>query len=104
MRRVLHCCVILAGSVAAASAGAITYANDPTGDSIDFAGGVSANGGSITTYTFDGLAAGALNPNAYAGLTLNATGAFTTISYGTGPGQSNTTATPHSTGEGSHPA
>jgi hypothetical protein len=104
MKRVVHCCLILAASVAAASANAITYANDPTGNSIDFAEGVSANGGSITTYTFDDLVTGTLNPDAYAGLTLNATGAFTTISYGTGPEQSNTTTAPLSDGEGSHPA
>ncbi len=107
MRLVLPCCTIIACSIAAANAGTITYASDPTGDSSDFAAGVIANGGSvgsIKTYTFNGLPVGPLNPSAYAGLTLNATGAFAVISFGTGPGQSNTTAAPLSTGEGSHSA
>ncbi|MDR3717228.1 MAG: hypothetical protein P4K98_00400, partial [Bryobacteraceae bacterium] len=94
----------LALSFCAARAGVIIYSADITGNSTDFNGGVAANGGSTATYTFDDLSVGTLGTSAYlgAGLTLNATGSFTTIQYGEGPADGNTFSTPVSTGEGLH--
>lgn len=103
MKRVLRSCVILAGSIAVASAGVITYANNPTGNSVDFAAEASTLGWSVTSSIFEGMS-GALNPNVFAGMTLIGTGAFTTITVGDGPNDGNIYSTPISTGEGSHAA
>jgi hypothetical protein len=100
----LGAAALCASGATALDAGVITYAGNPTGNSTDFAAGVAGIAGTITTYTFDTLATGTLASNAYAGLTLNATGEFTTISNGAGPGQSNVSSSPVSPGEGAHPA
>jgi hypothetical protein len=100
----LGAAALCASGATALDAGVITYAGNPTGNSTDFATGVAGIAGTITTYTFDTLATGALASNAYAGLTLNATGEFTTISNGAGPGQSNISSPPVSPGEGVHSA
>jgi hypothetical protein len=103
IKRVLRSCMILAGSIAAASAGVITYANNPTGNSVDFSTEASSLGYSVATSNFEGMS-GALNPNVFAGMTLIGTGAFTTITVGEGPNDGNVGSTPISTGEGSHAA
>lgn len=104
-----QCGFLLLASVLspAIHAGVITYVNDVTGNSVDFANGVSSNaGGAISTLTFDTLAVGSLDPNAYAGLgiTMNGVGSFSSVNSGAGPQQGNTTSTPTSPGEGPHAA
>ena len=80
-----------------------TYANNPTGNSTDFATGVAGILGSISTYTFDTLPTGVLSPSAYPGLTLAATGEFNNVVNGEGPADGNSFSTPLSPGEGLHP-
>ena len=83
------------------------YVNNPTGDSTDFATGISALGGSLTTLDVSTLASGPLNPAAFLGsngVTLTGTGNFTNVSAGPGPGQGNVSSGPLSPGEGPHPA
>ena len=88
-----------------ARAGTITgYVNDPTGDSIDFGGGLAALGGSVTTLNVGSLSTGALNPSAFAGVTLAGTGSFNTVTFGVGPSNGNTVTPPLSNGEGPHAA
>jgi hypothetical protein len=60
MKRVLRACMILAGSIAVASAGVITYANNPTGNSVDFNTEAGALGSSAAYSWFEGMS-GALN-------------------------------------------
>jgi len=93
--------VVAALAAQGAFAGVTTFANNPSGNSVDFANAVAGGGGSITTLTFDDQALGALNPNAYAGVTLNGVN-FNQIVNGAGPGQGNTSAPPLSSGEGLH--
>jgi hypothetical protein len=98
---------VLSPAIHSLHASVITYVNNLTGNSVDFAAGVSSNGGgAITTLTFDTLTVGPLSPNAYSGLgiTMNATNAFSTVTFGTGPGQGNTSTGPVSPGEGPHAA
>jgi hypothetical protein len=102
-KRIFRSCLILAGSIAAASAGVITYANNPTRNSVDFTTEASSLGYSVASSNFEGMS-GALNSNVFPGMALIGTGSFTTITVGEGPGQGNTYETPLSTGEGSHAA
>jgi hypothetical protein len=103
LKHMLRSCMILAGSIAAARAGVITYANNPTGNSVDFNTAASVLGSSANYSNFEGMS-GALNSNVFLGMTLTGTGSFTTITVGAGPNQANTTETPLSSGEGSHAA
>lgn len=105
--RYLFMAALLTPGIHSLHASVLTYVNNLTGNSVDFAGGVASNGGgAITTLTFDTLAVGSLNPNAYSGLgiTMNGTNAFGSVTFGSGPGQGNTSSTPVSPGEGPHAA
>jgi len=100
---VTSCLALLAAGHA--RAGTITgYVNDPTGDSTDFGAGLAALGGSVTTLNVGSLPTGALNPSAFAGVTLDGTGSFDTVTFGVGPSQGNTVTPPLSDGEGPHAA
>ena len=85
----------------AAHADTVTgYVNDPTANSTDFTTGITALGGSVTTFSVDTLTPGALNPTAFSGATLSGTGNLATVTAGNGPADGNVTFTPLSPGEG----
>jgi hypothetical protein len=102
-RMAAACLALLTAGCAGAST--ITgYVNDPTGDSTDFSNGLTGLGGSTTILNVGALPTGALNPSAFAGVTLAGTGSFNTVSFGVGPSGGNTNTPPLSTGEGPHAA
>jgi len=85
----------------AAHADTVTgYVNDPTADSTDFTTGITALGGSVTTFSVDTLTPGSLNPTAFSGATLSGTGNLAIVTAGNGPADDNPFTTPLSPGEG----
>ncbi|MEO8371000.1 MAG: PEP-CTERM sorting domain-containing protein [Candidatus Solibacter sp.] len=60
----------IALTVTAGHASVVAYNSNPTGNSTDFASGVAANSGVMTTLTFEGLTDGAFT-NPYAGVTIS---------------------------------
>ncbi len=91
--------VILATSV---HAGVIGFVSNPTTNSIDFTNAVVGGGGAVTTYTFDDLSVGALDPSAYAGITFG--GNISNVAFSAGPSDGNSSSNPRSLGEGPHSA
>jgi len=96
--------IVAVAAIQSLSAGVVTFVDNPTTNSVDFATAVAMNGGTITTLTFDDQATGALNPDAYSGLGVTLTGVgFTTIVNGAGPDDGNNSSGPTSPGEGLNP-
>ena len=94
-------------AVPSAVADLTAYVNNETGNSVDWTTAVLGKGGIINTdIDFETHPLGPLDPNHYdsLGVTLGVTGGFPGISFGAGPGQTNTGSTPTSSGEGLHPA
>lgn len=93
--------------VSSAPAAFVAYAANPTTNSTDWAAGVTALGGVINNnVNFNAHPTGGLQPNFYLGsdgVTLTAVGDVNTVLNDAGPGQSNTSSTPLSSGEGPHP-
>ena len=97
-------------SVHNASAAIIAFSANPTTNSTDFTSYLASQGAPINTnINFNSLPTGTLNPTAYTlsdGVTIisSTPGVNNQIVFGAGPGQSNTTSSPVSPGEGANPA
>jgi hypothetical protein len=85
--------------VLAAHAQVVGYVNDPANNSGNFSAAVGPS--NITTYTFNTLATGALDPDAYAGITFS--GNIDQVVYSAGPDDGNNESAPLNSGEGPHP-
>ena len=96
---------IIGGAAESAHAQLTGFVVNETSNSIDFTNFVTALGSTIdTSINFDTQPTGALQPNFYPGVTLTPSGDVNTISFGSGPGDTNTSSAPLSPGEGLHPA
>jgi PEP-CTERM motif-containing protein len=90
-----------------AQAGLFSYVSNPTSNSTDWGNKVTSFGSTINSnVNFDTHPTGALQSSFYSlsdGVTLNAVGDVNSVTFGVGPGQSNTSSPPTSPGEGLHP-
>jgi hypothetical protein len=92
-------------AVSPANAAIIGFVSNPTTNSVNFTNAALGQGATIdSSINFNSLPTGILNPNAYPGVTLTAVGGVDNVVFGAGPGDSNTSSTPLSPGEGPHPA
>ena len=98
--------LLLAGATAA-QAQLEGFTANPTTNSADFEARVTELGGSVDkSINFESHPLGTLQPDFYSGIgvTLTANGDVNTVVNGAGPGQTNTSDGPLSSGEGTHPA
>ncbi len=104
--------IVLAGLMlsAAGPAGAVIqgFVDNETANSIDWADAVDGMGAAIdSNVDFDAHPQGILQDDFYEtsdGVTLSATASIDIVTFGAGPGQSNTSFPPVSPGEGPHAA
>jgi len=100
--------LVVLGSVCTAHGAVTFYVSNPTGNSTAWTSAVSGLGGVVNTnVNFDAHPTGPLNNTFYSaseGVTLATTGSFSTVTFGGGPGQSNTYTPPLTPGEGPHAA
>jgi hypothetical protein len=91
-----------------ADAATTGFVNNPTTNSSDWSTYVIGQGATIkSNVNFDSHPTGLLLTNFYLlsdGVSLLPSGDVTNVTFGSGPGQGNTTSPPLSTGEGLHPA
>ena len=89
-----------------ANAALIGFVSNPTSNSVDWATEVASMGGAVNSnVNFDSMSTGVFDGSFYSGtdgVTFLTSGDVNTVAYGAGPGQSNTSTTPTSSGEGLH--
>jgi hypothetical protein len=105
--RLFRATILLAtAGFGATSASAVVtgFVSNPSANSSNWTSSALGFGASIQTIDFDAHPLGTLLPNFYPGVTLSAVGDVNTVLPGAGPGQSNTSSPPLSSGEGSHSA
>ena len=104
MKPLLIAVALMVTLATAARADTIGFVNGPSTNSTDFAAFVSSVGQAVSILDFETHPFGALQSDFYSsqGVTLRGAGNMQ-IGYGPGPGQSNISSPPLSSGEGVHP-
>ena len=100
--------VVVLACVGSAHGTVTFYVSNPTGNSTAWTSAVTGLGGVVNTNVdFNAHPTGLLNNAFYSasdGVTFATTGSFNTVTFGGGPGQSNTYTPPLTPGEGPHAA